>query len=95
VVCSDKIRSDPFRINAPRELFGRFLNSFSKKILFSSLELARSLMHRYLIPLFPILRLMGSVAGERDTGLSLLNSGFWVGVIPGTNCNVNRAHLIV
>jgi hypothetical protein len=26
---------------------------------------------------------MGSLAGERNTALSLLNSGFWVGVIPG------------
>ncbi|CAF3622315.1 unnamed protein product [Rotaria sp. Silwood1] len=43
----------------------------------------RSLIHRYLIPLFPILRLMGSLPGERDTALSLLNSRFWVAVIPG------------
>jgi len=26
---------------------------------------------------------MGSVAGKRDTALSLLNSGFWVAFIPG------------
>jgi len=28
---------------------------------------------------------MGSVAGERNSALSLLNSGFWVAVIPGIN----------
>lgn len=43
----------------------------------------RSLIHRYLIPMFPILRFMGSVPGERRTALSLLKSGFWVAVIPG------------
>ena len=26
---------------------------------------------------------MGSLAGERNTALSLLHSGFWVAVIPG------------
>jgi hypothetical protein len=31
---------------------------------------------------------MGSVAGERKTALSLLNSGFWVAVIPGINRNI-------
>lgn len=43
----------------------------------------RSLIHRLLIPWFPVLRLMGSVAGKRETAVSLLKSGFWVGVIPG------------
>jgi len=28
---------------------------------------------------------MGSVAGERNSALSLLNSRFWVAVIPGIN----------
>jgi hypothetical protein len=40
-------------------------------------------MHRLILPLFPILRLMGAVAGERNTAISLLNSRFWVAVIPG------------
>jgi hypothetical protein len=32
---------------------------------------------------------MGSVAGERNTALSLLNSGFWVAVIPGIDESMN------
>jgi hypothetical protein len=43
----------------------------------------RSLIHRFLTPFFPILRLMGAVPGERKSALSLLKSGFWVAVIPG------------
>ncbi|CAF1000975.1 unnamed protein product [Adineta steineri] len=43
----------------------------------------RSLIHRQLIPFFPVLRLLGCVPGQRDTAISLLNSGFWVAVIPG------------
>ena len=31
-----------------------------------------------------MLRLMGAVPGQRNTAVSLLNSGFWVAVIPGT-----------
>ncbi|CAF1064600.1 unnamed protein product [Rotaria magnacalcarata] len=43
----------------------------------------RSLIHRYLTPFFPLLRLMGSVPGEPKSALSLLKSGFWVAVVPG------------
>ncbi|CAF2466673.1 unnamed protein product [Rotaria sp. Silwood2] len=43
----------------------------------------RSLMHRSLTPFFPVLRLMGAVPGEPKSALSLLKSGFWVGVMPG------------
>ncbi|CAF0781584.1 unnamed protein product [Rotaria sp. Silwood1] len=43
----------------------------------------RSLMHRCLTPFFPVLRLMGAVPGEPKSALSLLKSGFWVGVMPG------------
>ncbi|CAF0787427.1 unnamed protein product [Adineta steineri] len=43
----------------------------------------RSLIHRYLTPFFPILRLMGAVPGEPKSATSLLKSGFWVAVVPG------------
>ncbi|CAF0905108.1 unnamed protein product [Rotaria sordida] len=43
----------------------------------------RSLMHRSLKLFFPALRFMGAVPGEQKSALSLLKSGFWVGVMPG------------
>lgn len=46
-------------------------------------KVLRSLIHRFLPPFFPFLRLMGCVPGEPESALSLLRSGFWVVVIPG------------
>ncbi|UJR13595.1 hypothetical protein I4U23_000608 [Adineta vaga] len=43
----------------------------------------RSLIHRQIMLIFSFLRLMGCVPGKRDTAVSLLNSRFWVAVIPG------------
>ena len=48
-----------------------------------SFQVVRSLIHRYLTPFFPILRLMGAVPGEPKSALSLLKCGFWVVVAPG------------
>ncbi|CAF1218748.1 unnamed protein product [Adineta ricciae] len=46
-------------------------------------RVVRALVHRQVMFFFPFLRLMGCVPGKRDTAVSLLNSGFWVVVIPG------------
>lgn len=56
-----------------------------------SLMAFRSLIHRLLTPFFPVLRLMGSVPGERKSALSLLKSGFWVAVMPG-NCTLSSSN---
>jgi len=46
-------------------------------------RVTRCLVHRLLIQLFPILRMVGAVPGERESAVALLNAGFWCAVIPG------------
>ena len=46
-------------------------------------QVVRGLIHRVVIVLFPIYRLLGSVPGTRDTAIQLLRNGESVALIPG------------